>query len=44
MLEINLEENKLTDFHVKMLFESLEENVTVKKLNLSHNYLTNISC
>lgn len=44
MIEINLESNKLTDFQVKDLFTSLQSNKSIKKLNLSKNYIGDASC
>jgi len=42
-VEINLEDNKMTDQQVFTLFNLLITNQILKKLNLSKNYLTNNS-
>lgn len=42
-MEINLEDNKMTDQQVFTLFNLLITNQILKKLNLSKNYLTNNS-
>ena len=39
--ELNIEDNKLGDINITMILDNLLDNNTLRKLNISKNYLTN---